>query len=382
MDVLIFDMDGVLIDVSRSYRKTVQRTIQIYLETCLGFAKNKRSWITNEEISLFKSAGGFNNDWDLTSGLLLYLLSISGISSLRKLKRLSSIQETLSYLNTESSRSRPKHAFRAERKHLLSFLERLKRSGGGLRGIRRILGTSWQGWIYSAGDLEKENLVKRIFQEFYLGKQFAPYYHLRPIFYRGEGLYKQERLLISKNILSILRRKVRMGIASGRPRYEAELALKRFHLRPYFDSVVTLDECTEEENRIFRSTGKRKKCSKPSPYSILRVTEEIGVSNPRSGYVGDVVDDMEAARAAKKYLEMLVIGFIAGHRHRKAARESLLKAGADRVIENPKELVRLVSQTLNKPHFFNNLWKRGQPGNSRKTFRRNLKGTNLNLKEI
>ncbi len=78
MDVLIFDMDGVLIDVSGSYRKTIQRTIQIYLETCLGFARNRGSWITNEEISLFKSAGGFNNDWDLTSGLLLFLLSTSG----------------------------------------------------------------------------------------------------------------------------------------------------------------------------------------------------------------------------------------------------------------------------------------------------------------
>ena len=343
MDVLIFDMDGVLIDVSRSYRKTIQRTIQIYLETCLGFTKNRRSWITDEEISLFKSAGGFNNDWDLTSGLLLYLLSLSGISSLRKLKRFSSIQETLSYLITKSSLSRPKHAFRTERKHLLSFLERLNRAGGGLRGIRRVLGTSWQGWVYGEGDLQKENLVKRIFQELYLGKQFGPYYRFRPIFSAGKGLYEQERLLISKNILSILRRKIRMGIASGRPRYEAELALKRFHLRPYFDSVVTLDECTEEENRIFRSTGKRRKCSKPSPYSILRVIEEIGVSNPRSGYVGDVVDDMEAARAAKKYLEMLAIGFIAGHRHRRAARESLLKAGADRVIEDPKELVHLVS---------------------------------------
>src|SRR3972149_314933 len=109
MDIIIFDMDGVLIDVSRSYRRTIQRTIQIYLETCLGFPKNRRSWIINEEISLFKSVGGFNNDWDLTSGLLLYLLSISGISSLPKRKRFASIEETLSYLKIKSSlfRSKP-----------------------------------------------------------------------------------------------------------------------------------------------------------------------------------------------------------------------------------------------------------------------------------
>ena len=343
MDVLIFDMDGVLIDVSKSYRKAIQKTVQIYMETCLGFRRTKEDWITNKDISLFKSAGGFNSDWDLTSGILLYLLSVSGFPSFRKLKTFSSIQETLSYLKTESSLSRSKPILRSKRKHLLSFLEKLKRSGGGLKGIRRVLGASWQGWVYGVGDLEKENLVKRIFQELYLGKQFAPYYHLRPNFYTGKGLYAQERLLISKKILSSLRRKVRMGIASGRPRYEAELALKRFHLRPYFDSVVTLDECTEEENRIFRSTGKKIKCSKPNSYPLLKAVQEIGIANPRCGYVGDVVDDIAAARTAKKHLKMLAIGFIAGHRPRKAARESLLKAGADWVIENPKELLRLVS---------------------------------------
>ncbi len=343
MNVLIFDMDGVLIDVSRSYRKTIQQTVQIYLETCLGFPTRKGEWITNQEISLFKSAGGLNNDWDLTSGVLLYLLSLSGISSLRKLKRFSSIHETLSYLNTRSSLSRSQLAFRTKRKHLLSFLEKLKESGGGLRGIRRILGTSWQGWVYGAGDLEKDNLVKRIFQELYLGKRFAPYYHLQPIFYKGKGLYEQERLLISKKILVSLRRKVRMGIASGRPRFEAELALERFHLRPYFDSVVTLDEVTDEENRIFRSTGKRRKCSKPNAYSILRVIEEIGVSNPRCGYVGDVVDDMETAQAAKKNLSIIAVGFTRGHANRNTVKDSLIKAGADLVIENPKELLSLVS---------------------------------------
>jgi len=388
MDILIFDMDGVLIDVSKSYRKTIQRTIQIYLETCLGFARSRRGWITNEEISLFKSVGGFNNDWDLTSGLLLYLLSLSGISSLSKRRRFASIEETLSHLKTKSPlfRSKPHQRYlkfpgqlspspsspltgeraisggaflnagdqrldssmpesnvRLKRKNLSSFLERVKSKGGGLRGIRRILGTSWQGWVYGAGDLEKENLVKRIFQELYLGKQFAPYYQLRPIFHTGEGLYKQERLLISKEVLSSLRRKVRMGIASGRPRFEAELALKRFRLRPYFHSVVTLDESMEQENRIFRSTGKKTKFSKPHPYPILKAVEEMGMSHPRCGYVGDVVDDMAAARAAKKHLDMVAVGFIAGHRQRKAARESLLKAGADRVIENPEELIHLVS---------------------------------------
>jgi phosphoglycolate phosphatase-like HAD superfamily hydrolase len=219
----------------------------------------------------------------------------------------------------------------------------VKSAGGGLRGIRRILGSFWEGWVYRTGDLGQENLVERIFQEIYLGRQFTPHYHLPRLFFREEGLYLQERLLTPREALSSLRKKLKMGIASGRLRFEAELALKRFRLYPYFDSVVTLDECKEEEKRIFKSTGKRMQCSKPHPYSILRAVREIGIPNPRCGYVGDVVDDMVAARAAKGYLNILAIGFLKGFHNRKAAKERLISAGADLVIGNPKKLLSFVS---------------------------------------
>jgi HAD superfamily phosphatase len=344
MDILILDMDGVLIDVSKSYRRAIQQTIKIYLETCLGFERNREDWVTNEEISLFKSAGGFNSDWDLTSGLLLYLLFISGIPCLPRRKRFSSICEIVSYLKRKSSIFRRETALRLKRKPLFSFLKNVGSAGGGLRGVHRILGSSWEGWVYRTGDLRQQNLVERIFQEIYLGKEFTSHYHLPRLFYgEGEGLHLQERLLTPREVLSSLRKKLKMGIASGRLRFEAELALKRFRLYPYFDSVVTLDECEEEEKRILRSTGKRIQCSKPYPYSILRVVREIGIGNPRCGYVGDVVDDIMAAKAAKKRLQILAIGFVAGHPNRKAAKQSLLRAGADLVIESPGELLGLVS---------------------------------------
>ena len=343
MDLLIFDMDGVLIDVTKSYRKTIQQTIQIYLETFLGFERSCGGWITDEEISLFKSAEGFNNDWDLTSGFLLYLLSVSDITPLSKRKRFSTVQEIARYLKTKSSTSRGKTAIRLKRKELLSFLKKVKSSGGGLRGVRRILGTSWEGWVYGSGDLDQENLVKRVFQEIYLGNKFAFRYHLSPLFYSGKGLYLQEKALIPKKILAALRKKIRMGIASGRPRFEAELALKRFHLHPYFDSVVTLNECEEEENRFLHSTGKKMELSKPHPYSILRAVREIGLDQPQCGYVGDVVDDILAARAAKKELEITAIGFLGTPANRKVMRKAFIRVGADLIIQTPNELLRFAS---------------------------------------
>jgi HAD superfamily hydrolase (TIGR01548 family) len=341
MDILIFDMDGVLIDVSKSYRKAIQQTIKIYLETCLGFERKREGWVTNEEISLLKSVGGFNSDWDVTSGLLLYLLSVSGIHPLSRQKQLSSIQEVVTYLKTKSSVVLRK-TLTLNRKHLLAFLEKVKSAGGGLKGIRRILGSSWEGWVYRTGDLGQENLVERIFQEIYLGRQFTSHYHLPRLFYREEGLYLQERLLTPRKVLSSLRKNLKMGIASGRLRFEAELALKRFRLYPYFDSVITLDECDEEEKCIFKSTGKRMQCSKPHPYSILRAVREIGIPNPRCGYVGDVVDDILAARAAKKELEITAIGFLGPTANRTMMKMAFIRVGADLIIENPLQLLQFI----------------------------------------
>jgi HAD superfamily phosphatase len=343
LDILVFDMDGVLIDVTNSYRKTIQRTVQIYLGTCLGFKGRREQVVTGEDISLFKSTGGFNNDWDLSAGLLYYLLSISGVPPSHRRLKFSSVGEVVSYLKTRSPNLNTNITRLIQRKKLPPFIKKVKLAGGGLKGVRKALKGSWEGWIYGDGDLDQTNVVKRIFQEVYLGKKFASYYHLPLLFNRKEGLYLQEKLIIPREIVFSLKKKLRLGIASGRPRFEAELALKRFRLLPYFDSVVTLDECNEEEARVLRTTGKKVRFSKPHPYPLLRVVQEIGIPTPCCGYVGDVVDDMLAARAANKKLQMLAIGFLRGRSERETMKDSLLKAGADLVIESSRELLKPTS---------------------------------------
>jgi phosphoglycolate phosphatase-like HAD superfamily hydrolase len=59
--------------------------------------------------------------------------------------------------------------------------------------------------------------------------------------------------------------------------------------------------------------------------------------------VGDVVDDIGAARAAKKDLSILVTGLTRSHANRKAMKDSMVEAGADLVIERPEELLSLIS---------------------------------------
>lgn len=57
---IVFDMDGVLIDASKSYRVAVQNTFKHFS------GRN----VSPEEISATKKVGGLNNDWDLTDFLL------------------------------------------------------------------------------------------------------------------------------------------------------------------------------------------------------------------------------------------------------------------------------------------------------------------------
>jgi len=58
---VLFDMDGVLVDVSQSYRLAVKQTAERFLDREISL----------EVIQQYKNRGGLNNDWDLTEQLLL-----------------------------------------------------------------------------------------------------------------------------------------------------------------------------------------------------------------------------------------------------------------------------------------------------------------------
>src|SRR5690242_13735013 len=59
-DVLVFDMDGVLVEVSQSYRETIR-------ETVLHFTGDL---VSHDLIQDFKNEGGWNNDWLLCQRLI------------------------------------------------------------------------------------------------------------------------------------------------------------------------------------------------------------------------------------------------------------------------------------------------------------------------
>jgi HAD superfamily phosphatase len=58
--MVVFDMDGVLVDVRESYRETIQRTVEHFT--------GKR--VSREAIQEWKNRGGWNDDWALSTAMI------------------------------------------------------------------------------------------------------------------------------------------------------------------------------------------------------------------------------------------------------------------------------------------------------------------------
>ncbi len=59
-DILVFDMDGVLVDVTRSYRECIRMVVRHFSGREPG----------HDEIQALKNTGGWNNDWELSHHLI------------------------------------------------------------------------------------------------------------------------------------------------------------------------------------------------------------------------------------------------------------------------------------------------------------------------
>ena len=58
--MVVFDMDGVLVDVTESYRETIQRTVEHFTG----------ARVTRASIQEWKNRGGWNDDWKLSAALI------------------------------------------------------------------------------------------------------------------------------------------------------------------------------------------------------------------------------------------------------------------------------------------------------------------------
>ncbi len=343
--LIVFDMDGVLIDVSASYRNVVRKTAEIFL----GFLKNAellpKPLFSLADLAMVKQSGGLNNDWDLTYLVVSLLLSIPGITGVKSTNLKTAPDQPRE--PAEERRALEKILRNADATNIARYLgsdtpvvdyplERLltKRGKSILPVVR----------FFSRGDVGSGNTIKRIFQEVYLGGQlFRKTYRMEPLFYSGKGYIEEERLILSAPLLNELTGMAILAIATGRPLGEAMFALERFKLENIFSEVMGLEDCLAEEKRFFSETGKRISLGKPHPFMLDTLAERYKSSVEDFYFIGDMPDDMVAASRSR--FPFKGIGFIGNlelpENRKKHLRELLLEKGAKMVIEEPSELKKI-----------------------------------------
>ncbi|MGM9571110.1 MAG: HAD family hydrolase [bacterium] len=196
-DTIVLDIDGVLVDVHASFKAAVCQGAEFYLADFCGLKGIK---IRPEETVWFKSAGGFNNDWDLALAIVLYY------------------------------RCQPDFS-------LADYTKRLHKLGGGLSAAERVL--------HCQIDRTEKEQVAWICQEFYAGGKYCERLYGRPLSYLAKGtsaLLELEQILLDLPLL--LKTDLKLGILTGRNWQEAELVLERIGLLPYLkrENILTSDD--------------------------------------------------------------------------------------------------------------------------------------------
>ena len=141
-----------------------------------------------------------------------------------------------------------------------------------------------------------------------------------------------EKPIFKKEIFAALKNAgIKLGIATGRPRFEAELVLKRFGILEYFDAMTTMDEVKKAELHAGKSLRK------PHPYSLLATAKHLHVTDSLL-YIGDLPDDMLAAKQG---------GFQAAafpwySSETPEGLNEIMKTKPDFLLKQPKHLLKLV----------------------------------------
>jgi len=324
--LIVFDMDGVLIDVSNSYRDTVRQTAGLFFSPAKHAGRLPEPLFDLADLAEVKQSGGLNNDWDL-SCLVISLLT----TTLEKTTISDSGGPWSTYRNNIS---------RCDVRRLADYLDSTDRP---LQSLLQQYGKIRDPFVtrFYQGDVGTGNIIKQIFQEIYLGdKLFLSTYERTPQMYHGDGYILREKVLIDRSILKELSQEHILAIATGRPQAEAYYPLEHFNLKDYFRVIYSLDDCLREEQKILKESGQEVSLSKPHPYMLDAIAKNVSEEIEGYYYVGDMPDDMQTAGNSRAGFKG--IGILLSAPEKEILKNNLTQAGADYIVEDFKALKKLL----------------------------------------
>ena len=251
-NIIIFDCDGVLIDITKSYDLAIIKTTQYVLE---NFAKINDSITVNFKIiDGFKSSGGFNDEVDLTYAAIISLVAANQLEKdptgfifdVIRNSDSSGIVSVEKYLETQTDISKIKKQ--------LSYP-----------------GTHYQNPLYQIFD-----------QLFYGPKLYENLFKIKSKFSES-GLIEQDDVILNEKLLNLLQTKFNSKIAmvTGRGKQSVRYSLKEM-----------LDEF-DLNNSVFLEDESRE-LAKPNPQPLFDSIK--GMGDGITLYVGDSMEDFIMAK--------------------------------------------------------------------------------------
>jgi HAD superfamily hydrolase (TIGR01548 family) len=255
VDGIVFDCDGVLVDVSNSYDLAIQRTTSFVLKEIAGITNFVP--VTSKIIEGFKATGGFNDEVDLTYAAILSLVAANNLNKIGK----QFIFEVI------------KNADQTGIKSVEKFLES---SNAGISNIKKKLDYP--------GPRDSNSLCSLFDQLFYGPKLYSKLFKKKSSF-SDPGLIENDIVIVKKELLEKLKKKfdTKIAIVSGRGIESIRYSLKEL-----------LDEF-DVKNSMFLE-DKPRELGKPNPNSLIHTIDGIGSSHCL--YVGDSTEDFIMAKKA------------------------------------------------------------------------------------
>ena len=254
IDSLIFDCDGVLIDIKKSYDQTITATTKYVLE---NFAEITDSIdIDFKIIDGFKSTGGFNDEVDLTYASILSLVAA------KKLK-----QDPTEFIfsvikNSDSTGIKSVENFLKKQTDISEIIKKLSYPGS-----------------------HRENILYQIFDQLFYGPELYSKLFKTISKFSEPGLIENDQVIFNDELSKKLQKKfgLQISMVTGRGKQSVSYSLK--HLLEKFDlknSVFLEDEARE--------------LAKPNPQSLVNSIN--GMNSKSCLYVGDSMEDFIMAKKA------------------------------------------------------------------------------------
>jgi len=284
-DAVVLDVDGVLVDVADSYRRAIVESVShVYGET-----------IEKADIQQFKDAGGFNNDWELTDAAALYVLARDEGFALS----------------------------------LSSFTDRIAATGGGVSAAETVV-------LDALGPAERERVMndwnperlREVFQQLYLGSDLYRDLESAEPDMETPGYIHDEPVIVAAETVEALQSRYDVGVLTGRPAAEADIALERAGLDVPDEHRFTMDDW---------------EAGKPDPSALVTLADRFDAESVV--FVGDTLDDVRTAvNAAESDRERTYrgVGVLTGGLTGEDGRRKYEQAGATAVIDSVNDLPELL----------------------------------------